>query len=210
MTNKEKTIEALKQLGGHAYLRDIYKAFERLSGDTPLPANYKATIRATLERNSKDSAVYDGKENLFYSVDGIGNGHWGLLDYEGALELTQEDDEFCEGKLSLRIHLQRERNTKLISLAKKAFINKHNRLFCEICGFDFQKFYGDLGANFIEAHHIKPVSTMSEGESTKIEDLVMVCSNCHSMLHRRKTGLDKETLKSIIAENSANTLHNSL
>ena len=61
-------------------------------------------------------------------------------------------------------------------------------MFCEICGFSFVDKYGDIGKDFIEAHHIKPVSEMKEGESTNINDLVMVCSNCHSMIHRRKLG----------------------
>lgn len=198
MTYKEKIIEALKQLGGHAYLSDIYEAFEKLSGDITLPSSYKAIIRSMLERNSSDSTVFDGKENLFYSVDGIGSGHWGLREYKNALEFTQEDDEFSEGKLLLKKHLQRERNPRLISEAKKFFIAKNGRLFCEVCGFDFKEKYGDLGENFIEAHHTKPISTMVDEEKTRIEDIAMVCSNCHSMIHRRKPWLDKESLKAVI------------
>lgn len=198
MTYKEKITEALKQLGGHAYLGDIYEAFKKINGDMMLPPSYKAIIRSILERNSADSTVFDGKENLFYSVDGIGNGHWGLVEFKDRLELTQEDDEFSEGKLLLKKHLKRERNPKLISEAKKRFIEKNGHLFCEVCGFDFEEKYGDLGENFIEAHHTKPVSEMTDGEKTKIEDIAMVCSNCHSMIHRKKPWLDKESLKTII------------
>ncbi|MBR5246521.1 MAG: HNH endonuclease [Clostridia bacterium] len=202
MTYKEKTIEALKQLGGHAYLSDIYEAFENLNDNEILPKSYKAIIRATLEHNSSDSFVFNGKEDLFYSVDGIGNGHWGLrtIDDEYKYELTQEDDEFSEGKLQLKKHLTKERNPKLISRAKKIFAEKHNnQLYCEICGFNFNEKYASLGDGFIEAHHIKPVSQMEEDEKTKISDLVMVCSNCHSMIHRHKPWLSKkEDLKKIL------------
>lgn len=41
------------------------------------------------------------------------------------------------------------------------------------------------------------VSEMREGETTSIKDLVMVCSNCHSMLHRRGL-LTIDELKEII------------
>lgn len=199
MTYKEKVIESLKELGGHAYLNDIYKVFERISGEE-LPESYKAIVRATLEKSSSDSTVFDRKDDLFYSVDGIGNGHWGLrsIDNEAVLELTQDDDEFCEGKLLLKQHLQRERNHKLIRNAKKKFLDNNGRLYCEICGFDFSEKYGELGTNYIEAHHVIPVSTMSEGEKTKIEDIVMVCSNCHSMIHRKKPWLNKNELKKLL------------
>lgn len=201
MTYKERIVEALKNLGGHAYLSDIYDAFEKISKDIVLPLSYKAIIRSILERHSSDSTVFDGKENLFYSVDGLGNGHWGLIAFKDTLELTQEDDEFSEGKLLLKKHLQRERNPKLISEAKKTFFAKNGRLFCEVCGFDFKEKYGELGENFIEAHHTKPISTMSDGETTKIEDITMVCSNCHSMIHRKKPWLNKESLKALIKTN---------
>jgi len=65
----------------------------------------------------------------------------------------------------------------------------------------FSEKYGVLGDGFIEAHHIKPVSQMQEGERTSIEDLIMVCSNCHSMLHRRKPWPTKEQIKSILTDN---------
>ena len=64
-----------------------------------------------------------------------------------------------------------------------------------MCGFDFVKTYGEIGNNFIEAHHIKPISKMKDGDKTKIEDIVMVCSNCHSMMHRNKPWLTVEQLK---------------
>lgn len=204
MKNKDKIVEALKILGGHAYLSDIYNVFENISIGDSLPQSYKAIVRSIIERNSSDSTVFDKKEDIFYSVDGIGNGHWGLRDYKNTIELSQEDDEFSEGKLLLKKHFQRERNPKLISEAKKNFIARHGHLFCEICGFDFQEKYGSLGKNFIEAHHIKPVSKMADGEKTRIDDIVMVCSNCHSMLHRKKPWLDKDSRKEVIKNNKLN------
>lgn len=201
MTYKEAVIKALQQLNGHAYLKDIYSNVANIY-DKPLGKNWKAVIRATLEINSSDSDAFKG-EDLFYSVEGLGNGHWGLRNFnqEEAIELTQEDDEFSEGKILLKKHLQRERNVKLIEIAKKKFIEKHGRLYCEVCGFDFEKTYGELGKKFIEAHHIKPVSQMTENEKTNIDDIVMVCSNCHSMIHRKKPWLTVSNIKQIVRRN---------
>ncbi len=199
MTYKETIMKALGVLGGHAYLSDIYTTFLNIyEGD--LPKSWKANIRAIIEDNSSDSIRYKGNEDLFYSVDGVGKGHWGLRNFnqEEVIELTQEDDEFSEGKILLKKHLQRERNVKLIELSKKKFIEQHGHLYCEVCGFDFEAIYGDLGKKFIEAHHVKPVSQMTENEKTSIDDIVMVCSNCHSMIHRKKPWLTVDKIKEIL------------
>lgn len=201
MTYKEAIIKAFQELGGHAYYKDLYEKFKNIY-DGNLIKTWKASIRHEIERCSSDSEVFDGKNDIFVSYEGIGKGHWGLRDFssETYVELTQEDDEFSEGKILLKKHLQRERNVKLIETAKKKFIEKHGHLYCEVCGFDFEKTYGELGEKFIEAHHIKPVSQMTENEKTSIEDIVMVCSNCHSMIHRKKPWLTVDKIKSIIKD----------
>lgn len=71
---------------------------------------------------------------------------------------------------------------------------------CRVCGFDFEKQYGDIGRNFIEVHHRTEISSYS-GERHKVDhinDLIPVCSNCHSMLHRTKPALSIEALQDII------------
>lgn len=115
--------------------------------------------------------------------------------------MTQDDEEFSEGKQNLKKHLVRERNQKLIKKAKAKLIKVNGALYCEVCTFDFAKVYGTLGENFIEAHHMKPVSEMTDDEKTNIDDLAMVCSNCHSMLHRTKSWIRKEDLKKILISN---------
>lgn len=102
---------------------------------------------------------------------------------------TEDDAAFPEGKLVLKQHLVRERNSEVIKLAKERFIKKHGKLFCEVCEFDFTSRYGDIGKGYIEGHHTKPVSEMAENEKTKVEDIVLVCSNCHRMLHRKRPWL---------------------
>ncbi|MDD3064021.1 MAG: HNH endonuclease, partial [Massilibacteroides sp.] len=80
---------------------------------------------------------------------------------------------------------------------------------CFICGFDFEKVYGEDGAGFIEVHHLKPISSYS-GEHLVIptEDLRPLCSNCHSMVHRRKPiPWDVEKVREMIEINNADTLH---
>lgn len=197
-TWKEECIFVLENLGGHAYLKDIYDKFLEIHTRS-ITKNYKASIRDALEKGSSESEKFTGTA-LFYMVEGKSKGHYGLIKQDKTtFDLTTDDDEFCERKEMLKLHLIRERNQYLITKAKQKFkIEHNNRLFCEICGFDFTEKYGDLGVDFIEAHHIKPISEMSKDEKTKIEDIVMLCSNCHSMIHRKKPWITKENLKKIL------------
>ena len=102
--------------------------------------------------------------------------------YSSAVELNG-DRPTVEGAQVLVTHTQRERDARLVERAKKRFRKAHGRLFCEACGFDFQVKYGSLGKDFIEAHHVTP---LTEGpRTTRPDDLLMLCPNCHRMVHRQ-------------------------
>lgn len=77
MLQLEYLVQALKDLGGKASYSDIYHRYEFLTG-TILTPGQKAGIRKNIEDHSSDSKNFKGKKDLFYSVDGIGNGIWGL------------------------------------------------------------------------------------------------------------------------------------
>jgi 5-methylcytosine-specific restriction protein A len=110
---------------------------------------------------------------------------------------NSDEIEFPEGKASYRLHRQIERNRQVVKDAK-AKAKREGRFYCWACHFDFAGFYGETGEGYVEAHHTIPVSEIGENGSTKIEDMAMVCSNCHRMLHR-KAGLTIDELAEIIA-----------
>lgn len=109
------------------------------------------------------------------------------------------NEEFPEGKKFRNLHTKRERSVKLIAKAKAAFKQKHGRLFCQVCRFDFERKYGRLGKDFIEAHHTIPLSELSRKLTSKIDDLAMVCSNCHKMLHRKRPWLPMDHLRRLLS-----------
>lgn len=58
---------------------------------------------------------------------------------------------------------------------------------CVVCGFDFQKTYGEVGREIIHVHHLKPLSDIGEEYRVDpINDLRPVCPNCHVVIHRKK------------------------
>lgn len=60
---------------------------------------------------------------------------------------------------------------------------------CIACNFNFKDHYGEWGEGYIHVHHLKPISSTSKINKQLVNpktDLVVVCANCHSMIHRRK------------------------
>lgn len=105
---------------------------------------------------------------------------------------------YLDGELHSRLHTLTESDPG----NRQITIDYHGPL-CKACGFDFEKTYGDHGKSFIEIHHIEPVFQLGKPKTIDpITDLVPLCSNCHSMIHRqRKQPLSLKELKSIINKN---------
>ncbi|WP_397539817.1 HNH endonuclease [Rummeliibacillus pycnus] len=73
--------------------------------------------------------------------------------------------------------------------ARKQCID-HYGIQCQVCNMDFEKTYGEVGKDFIHVHHIKPLHEIKQGYIVDpIKDLIPVCPNCHSMLHRKENGV---------------------
>ena len=109
-----------------------------------------------------------------------------------------EESEFPEGKELYRLHRVHERNPHLAKQAKALALQRDGKLACRVCGFDFFKTYGDVGKDFIECHHTIPVSELTDGMKTKLSDVILVCSNCHRMLHRKRPWLRVADLKALL------------
>lgn len=76
---------------------------------------------------------------------------------------------------------------------------EHLGTSCDICGFSFEKKYGELGKGFIHVHHLKQLAEISaEYEIDPVKDLRPVCANCHAMLHKRRPAYSIEEVKSRI------------
>jgi len=56
-----------------------------------------------------------------------------------------------------------------------------------------------LGKDYIECHHTIPVSELPQGAKTRLEDVVLVCSNCHHMIHRKRPWLAVEEVRGLLS-----------
>jgi 5-methylcytosine-specific restriction protein A len=89
-----------------------------------------------------------------------------------------------EGRILERLHRYRERNPQLRKAKVQAALNAVGRLACEACEFDFAQRFGAHGKGYIEVHHRRPLHEAGEDVSN-LDDLALLCANCHRMSHRR-------------------------
>lgn len=82
--------------------------------------------------------------------------------------------------------------------ARRACI-EHYGARCCACGFAFRDIYGPLGEGVIEVHHLALMSgAQGVHQVDPVRDLRPLCSNCHTMAHRKQPPLSIEELKSLL------------
>jgi len=106
-------------------------------------------------------------------------------------ESVQTSDVKSEGSRISVIVNKYERNKEARELCIK-----HWKAICAVCELEFNKIYGKIGNGFIHVHHLKPISLIGKSyiiDPTK--DLVPVCPNCHSMIHRKNPPFTIQQMK---------------
>ncbi|MEO0562693.1 MAG: HNH endonuclease [Chloroflexota bacterium] len=126
---------------------------------------------------------------------------------DGVEQVDTEDDNYliyAEGKASVQRRVVRQRSTGLVNAAKARFAEEHGELRCEICGMSFADVYGEIGTGYIEAHHPEPISEVEGEHFTDVDGIVLVCANCHRMVHRRTPPYSIDELRNIVTANRRN------
>jgi 5-methylcytosine-specific restriction protein A len=158
----------------------------------------KPAVNNELEKKYLEYCIDLGIKPSDTGAFGVQRKFWTLNlknDFKENDELTGE---FPEGKVVERTHKARERSSIVIQIAKDNFKKKHNKLFCQVCGFDFEVKYGNIGKDFIEGHHTIAISDMKPDYKTKPEEIAMLCANCHRMAHKRRPWLTMKELSKLL------------
>lgn len=102
-----------------------------------------------------------------------------------AIEYSERDENTVktEGGEKVYISTRIERNPSLRNSALKI-----HGCSCMVCGFNFEMVYGQWGKDWAEVHHLKPISDNKKikRQTDPTYDLVILCANCHRMVHRKK------------------------
>jgi hypothetical protein len=86
------------------------------------------------------------------------------------------------GWIKLRLHFFLERDSALLTAKRnETSRRRHGALECDVC----RRRFDDTESSLVEAHDRREMSTLdSTGDlETSIEDLALVCADCHRMLH---------------------------
>lgn len=92
-----------------------------------------------------------------------------------------------EDATRLRMHKRIERNARLAKAVKK-----HHGYTCQVCSTNFEAHYGEIGKDYIEAHHLKPLASLKgmKVAMDPVKDFAVLCANCHRMIHRSDSVAD--------------------
>lgn len=108
-------------------------------------------------------------------------------------DVTEVVESYTEGKSKELLQTRYERNPQ----ARKMCL-AHYGYSCQICDFNFEYYFGEVGRGFIHVHHINPIATI--GQEYKIDpknDLIPVCPNCHAMIHSKRPAFTIEEIRKI-------------
>ncbi|WP_286757035.1 DUF3578 domain-containing protein [Roseivirga sp. UBA838] len=197
------------------YKSDTKKVLKLRAQDYRAKLNYGNNELLKIELNSRttNAKLYEAGNIIarYYSKDSLPSSEVlteDVLQYLSYYEeltfndthLNEEKNLTALEKKQYRLHFRIERNSSISNKVKK-----EKGYTCEACEFEFSSKYGVLGEKFIEAHHLTPVSTLAIGKyQVDIQkDFAVLCSNCHSMIHRLEDCSDLKSLKRII-KNASN------
>lgn len=100
------------------------------------------------------------------------------------------------------IRYERDKDARNICIAYYKNQDSENKCRCQVCGMSFEDVYGEKGRDFIEVHHIVPISERGGDYVVKpTEHLIPLCSNCHSMIHHAKLSVPE--LRRLFEEHSS-------
>lgn len=177
---------SLINLGGIAHYDDLYPEIKRVRGGV-FPESWKQIIQRNIQDHSADSNGYRGLD-LFYSVNGIGSGVWGL---KSQLQLTPTASDVEEPATPIRVLTETYRVLRDTDLARK--LKALHKDGCQVCGETLR--LGN-GATYSEAHHIRPLGNPHNGPDVA-ENIVILCPNHHVLFDYGALKLEANQLRTV-------------
>lgn len=141
----------------------------------------------------EESLIDDLREALLLYEMLRQNGGWSAED-----EILQDAapagkaDTLTQAKV-YRQHRVIERQPSHSKAVKKALGHR-----CMGCDFKLEDLYGEVAKELIEAHHLTPLATLSDGAVVTFDprkDFAVLCPNCHAVIHRMDDPSDLEGLR---------------
>ena len=178
---RETILDAFRHFDEHGMPDGFAEARTWFVSHPTTQVPYPAKVIWGLATNKK------GAEFISHQArDGLRKAGFECADLSGLVDADFRPEQLREGSARETTQTRRERNPVARALCIEHYRNKNGgRLICAVCDFDFAAFYGSLGEGFMHVHHLDPISEARSSRIVSPEfDLVPVCPNCHSMIHR--------------------------
>lgn len=209
----EDVIAALRALGGTAKYADLYAQIES-TRVSELPPAWQEIVRRTIQNHSSNSAAFarNGKSrDLFFAVEGIGKGIWGLRDMAEATKRSSEipperaTSEYVEVASSQdgaevtatgnespgRVRTEIYRVLRDTQLARQVKLLHRGR--CQVCGYTIML---PDGSSYAEAHHVIPLGGVHKGPDT-LSNILVLCPNHHALMDMGLIPLSERNLRQV-------------
>lgn len=105
---------------------------------------------------------------------------------------------------------ERKRYRRHLKIERRAGVSKKVKQLqgyvCRGCDRSLAHTYGVVGERCIEAHHLKPLSTLDAGLPTTLDlskDFAVLCPNCHTIIHRLPDPADLAALRALVLTTDA-------
>ncbi len=200
----EEIVEAMTELGGKAQYKKLYEKIKKRDQMNFLAnPNWTAAIRQTIEYHSSDSSVFKpNKKDIFYSVNGLGHGTWGLRSHVQQTPTPIDNEDVVNPAPQAAPQVQQTiyrylRDTKIARDLKASYEDK-----CQLCGVQISVAESNT---YSEAHHIKPLG--KDGPDVQV-NMIVLCPNHHAEFDYGGIAIDPETLK-VIHSDPNHPIHDS-
>ena len=125
-TYLNEIIATLKQLGGEASLSEIYDAIQERDLLPSIKTNptWRNTVRSEIQRHCKETKSYtEGNEELFYSVNGVNKGVWGLIGYKNkeiieSIPSAEKENNYTKEDFLNQVYITEKQYDTLAALLK--------------------------------------------------------------------------------------------
>lgn len=143
-----------------------------------------------------ENLIADVREALVLYTSILNEGRWSAADEV----LSESRDETGNNELTqakrYSLHRRIERNS---SHRRKVISVQGTR--CKGCEKDMKEVYGEIADGLIDAHHLRPLKSLDDGEVVSFdaaEDFAVLCPNCHRIIHRMNDVGDLDGLRRLL------------
>lgn len=193
--NANSTLDCKIKKRLHNYINDRTISFKFKTG-----GEYKFYVLGESVELPKPVSLPGRNSHVYFTISEMYSGKDVIENSNKEIEMDKEEEvsvkiPLTEGNMIVIKVNKYERNPN----AREECL-KHYGYRCFVCNFNFEEYYGPIGKEIIEVHHLTRISESDETYVIDpIKDLRPICSNCHTMIHSRKNPMFRiEELRSII------------